>query len=39
MSWHPVKCEKLQEFKNVGVRENMMGEYEEKHHHEYISGS
>src|SRR6202035_2476727 len=25
MSWHPVKCEKLQEFKNVGVRENMMG--------------
>jgi hypothetical protein len=37
MSWHPIKCEKLQEFKNVGVRENMMGGNEEKHHHEYIS--
>jgi hypothetical protein len=38
MSWHPIKCEKLQEFKNVGVKENILGGYEERHH-EYISGS
>lgn len=39
MSWRPIVCETLHEFKNVGVRENMIGEREEKHHHEYISGS
>jgi hypothetical protein len=31
--------ENLQEFKNVCVRENIMGGHEDKHHHEYISGS
>jgi hypothetical protein len=39
LSWNPILCEALQEFKNVGVREKMLGDYEEKHHHEYISGS
>lgn len=39
MSWRPIMCETLHEFKNVGLRENLIGGCEEKHHHEYISGS
>jgi hypothetical protein len=39
VEWNDVKSDTLQEVKNVGINEKLLGKNMERHHREYIRGS